>query len=139
MNTTTINTINANDIMTDVSAVDYVIENRLKEFAERMPEGQFFDHHDDSVDNCDGIVLLADGHVCPTFNKRSRYWSLNPLRIGKKDGMVHLSSASCAGVMMANSSLDRSILQYNEGLIKQLKKYGINQTSHMIIAYYEFK
>lgn len=136
---TTINAINVNDIVTDVSAVDYVIENRLKVFAERMPNGRFFDHHDDSIDNCDGIVLLADGHVCPTFNSRSRYWSLNPLRIDKKDCAVHLSTASCAGVMKANSTLDRSILQYNEELIKQFKDYGIDQTSHMIIAYYEFK
>ena len=136
--TNTVTSINTNAIMTDVEAVDYLIENRIKKFAERMPGGQFFDHHDDSIDNCDGIVLLADGHVCPTFNSRSRYWSLNPLRIGK-DGMAHLSTASCAGVMMTNGTLDKSIIRYNQGLTKQLKDYGIDQTSHMVIAYYEFK
>ena len=134
---TAINAINVNDIMTDVSATDIYIENMLKKYAERMPEGKFFNLHDNSIDNCDGIVLLADGNVCPTFNGRSRYWSLNPLSIG--EDMVRLRTASCAGVMMSSDTLDHSILNYNNQIVEQLRKYSIDQTSKLIVAYYEFK
>ena len=127
-------TTNTTTITTCPEVLESYVNYRLADFIEGMPEGRFVNNHNGKEDTASGLVLTAKGDVCPTFHKRSPYWSLNYLYI-EKGGEVHLSTSSVAGVMKANSSLKAAVDEYNSFMSKD--PTGID-SQFMIIGYYEF-
>ena len=134
---TTNNTITKN-VVTDLSAADIYIEKVLEKWVKRINELGIVDDHNGRPTSIDGLVLLASGYVCPTFNNRSRYWSLNELYMGN-DGKVHISMASVAGTMKRYDCLDKSVYRYNEMYYAHKNEDIFDVFAGMlIIGYYEF-
>ena len=129
-------TMTTNTTITTIATCPGALENyvnyRFADFIKKC--GRFINNHNGKEDVADGLVLTAKGDVCPTFHKRSPYWSLNYLYI-EKGGEVHLSTSSVAGVMKANSSLKAAVDEYNSSMSKD--PTGIS-SQFMIIGYYEF-
>lgn len=103
---------------------------KLTRYAESMPEGKFWNLHNNQPDKADAIGLQADGTVVALF----RYGcSINPLMMdatGKKNWggfTVALSTSSCGGVFYPDFNYqpvvdwELSIKKYNEGLFSKTK------------------
>ncbi len=103
---------------------------KLTRYAENMPEGKFWNLHNDKVDKADAIALQADGTVVALF----RYGcSINPLMFDADDRKnwggykVAISTSSCGGVFYPDFNYqhvvdwDLSIKKYNQGLFTKSK------------------
>ena len=88
-------------------------------------------HRNDQIIKIDGLVVLGNGEICPTFQNRSSYWSLNSLYFCESDGQVRLSIWSAGGGMEASSSFEKSVQEYNESVFYLLE-------SQKIVGYIEF-
>lgn len=103
---------------------------KLGRYAESMPEGKFWNLHNNQPDKADAIGLQADGTVVALFKYGC---SINPLMMdasGKKnwgDFHVALSTSSCGGCFYPNYNYsedvdwDLSISQYNDSLYSKSK------------------
>ena len=137
---------NIGNLGISVDAVSAYVEMSLQRFAERMPDGCFFDQNGDAY-YCDGIVLTAIGDVCPVFHKTGDYWRLCPLTFETIDKYgccytnhynPYLSNKVYSAIMMGGGrSLEESVKAYNDGYIG-LINHGINQTQFTIIGWHEF-
>lgn len=113
-NTTTTVTTNVRSI---------VVEKKLAEMVNAIGEnGMVIDNHNNEPTHIDGIALLISGKFCATFQKHSRYWSMNELYIGR-DNKVHISTCSIAGsgVMKNVGDLAECVDDYNNGYIESIK------------------
>lgn len=136
MNTNTTIATEKKEITIEVAATETYIEEYLNKFAKEIHDGMIIDDHNDKPCKIDGIVLLGNGYVCPTFHNSSRYWSLNNLYFDK-DGKIHMAIASVSGVMMRYRSLDESVAKYNDKLLSNKVLIDIF-CKDLIIGWYEF-
>ena len=138
---TTNNTTITRNITIDESATEIYVEKVLEKWVKLIgEEATIVNDHGGlrPIVKIDGIVLLADGNVCPTFHNSSRCWSLNKLYKGR-DGKVHLSTLAVAGVMNRYRSLDESVCRYNYSYYAcKDKDFFDMYADKLIIAYYEF-
>ena len=112
--------------------LNYIMENQIS----LMPDGKFLNLHNGKEDTCDGIVLLASGHVCPIY--RNSVCSLNPFNLSKNKTVV-LSTFSVAGPITPNyTSIEKTVNEYNEQMLKIAEKGYSYPTDDMIIAYHSF-
>lgn len=88
-------------------------------------------YRNDKIIKIDGLVVLGNGEICPTFQNRSSYWGLNSLYFCESDGQVRLSIWSAGVGMKASSSFEKSVQDYNESVFYLLE-------SQKIVGYIEF-
>ena len=101
-----------------------------------MPDGKFLNHHNEKFDYCDGIIMLASGDICPVF--QDSVTCLNPMAM--HEDYVSLLTGTIAGTIIPdNSSLNKTVENYNmklqQKVIEDFKSFG----RHAIIAYHSFK
>lgn len=106
-------------------------ESVLTDYADYMPEGKFWNLHNDTIDSCGGIALLANGDIVALGNG----WCLNPLRIvsdeeiiAKRGTKIALSTYSVGGVfsnMYNDDDYSRSVEGYNNRLNKFCRNTAI--------------
>ena len=114
-------------------------KEKLERFAKYMPEGKFYNLHNNTTEKAEVIGLQADGTV--VYLSKHGYCSVNPLRLdadGTKnwDGNeVALSTCSCGGTFNPDYNFGTEVdwaiscQKYNESLLTPTKA---------IVAIYEF-
>ena len=112
---------------------------RLEHFINVMPNGQFMNGHNQKMENCDGIVMLASGEVCPIFH--NSICCLNPLSTERHDDYAYLSTFSVAGNIIPDAtSMTKTVEKYNRDQNRFLKNRDIGGFGrYAIIAYHSFK
>lgn len=114
-------------------------KTRLEHFIKVMPNGQFLNGHNQRIENCDGIVMLASGEVCPIFH--NSICCLNPLSTERHDDCAYLSTFSVAGTIIPDAtSITKTVEKYNRDQSQFIKNTGIEGFGrYSIIAYYSFR
>jgi hypothetical protein len=114
-------------------------KTRLEHFINVMPNGQFMNGHNQKIETCDGLVMLASGEVCPIFY--NSICCLNPLSTERHDDCACLSTFSVAGNVVPDAtSITKTVERYNRDQAQFVKTTGIGGFGrYAIIAYHSFK
>ena len=111
----------------------------IEHYISIMPNGRFLNGHNQKIEECDGIVMLASGEVCPIFH--NTICCLNPLKTERHEDCPYLSTWSVAGNIIPDAtSIHKTVGRYNRELHSTTKAYSLTSFgSKAIIAYHSFK
>lgn len=139
-------------VTTNISTVDLgeirnqYLYNKLNDLRKEVEcyNGVIIDDHTNEEKKLDGLVILGNGAICATFQKTSRYWSLNELYKDRR-GQYHVSRRSVGGTMkncgrrsvdgtMKNcGSLEDCVEKYNSEYAESIK-----QSPNMLNLYFGY-
>ena len=128
-------------------AMNEYIEFTLTQYSRYMPEGKFgYDFAKARDIKCDGLVLLANGEVCP-INKTDMLQTLQPLTImhTKADKIedvltyVTYKGEICRNTVCAKDSIEATVQHYNNKYAADLIDGVVYSLPFAIIGYKSFR
>lgn len=118
--TTTVTTTIATVDLTEIR--NQYLYNNLNDLRKEIESynGMVIDDHTSEEKKLDGLVILGNGAICATFQKTSRYWSLNELYKDRR-GQYHVSKRSLGDTMRNAGTLEECVDRYNGEYAETIK------------------
>lgn len=119
-------------------AVDDHSSNRgfdINEFRAKNPDCELSDieiYLEQGVLSDIAGVGLMDDKIIGLYD--ARYFSVNPVSMGR-DGLPHIRTASCGGVVKRHGDMMNSVKEYNDGYEESYQKHGLDMRRCQISAF----